>query len=510
MKTNIKHILVLAMMAAMSIGGSYAQETNTTIMLDMAPYRHYINPAFEPITDGYFYLPAISRLSVYAGNNSLTLGDLVINQDGKTMLTIHPDSKVNLYDAFKPNMLTRANLQTSILGCGWRTRKGGYAHIGIDAMVDAGVSLPRDLFGFLLNGGMQDLTQTNTFNLSGLGVNVQAYLALSIGYSKAINERWAWGLKVKAIDGLAYVGMHQNQLDLNMGPDAWNLQGNGYAAIAGPFASYPAACDAQSMQEWIESGDIINVSDYKKLLTPSGAGAALDLGLTYQPEKHVKISLSVTDLGAIYWFSGKKMGYDINGTYTGIGSINYGDYVGEDGNFNGQMLGDTILSRLETVYKTALTSNDAYEGGKYQGFFAPLTMKLNAGVDAYVANGLVGFGLYSKTMLYESKLYEELTVGAALRPASWFNLAVTYSILNGRSSNIGAALGLRGGPFVLTLAADYVPLTYAKLNAESGKTVGLPYKTAGVNVDLGLSIVWGWKKKAKTAAQSKVENFETL
>ncbi len=61
MKKIAKNIMVLILMAVTSVSVQ-AQEVSTTNMLEMAPYRHYINPAFEPITDGYFYIPALSHL----------------------------------------------------------------------------------------------------------------------------------------------------------------------------------------------------------------------------------------------------------------------------------------------------------------------------------------------------------------------------------------------------------------------------------------------------------------
>jgi hypothetical protein len=159
------------------------------------------------------------------------------------------------------------------------------------------------------------------------------------------------------------------------------------------------------------------------------------------------------------------------------------------------MLGDTVKARLQNVYENALTS----EEGK-KGFFAPITMKLNVGAEVNLVNDIIGLGIYSKTMYYNSRFYEEVTFGAAVRPASWFNFGVSYSFLNGKWSNIGAGLGLRLGPFIISVAADYVPLTYA---AYDGKYC-IPYKTQGINAELGLGIVWGWKQKKPSLAEPTI------
>lgn len=499
MKNFAKQTMVLILMAMMSLT-MQAQEVSTTNMLEMAPYRHYINPAFEPITDGYLTLPAISHLQVYGGNNSLAMNSLLINKGGKTMWTINPESGVNLLDQFRPNTLVRAQTQVAIFGFGTRLyRNGGYLHFNIDANVDAGVGLPRDLFRFAL-GGMTDLKGANTFDLKGLGLSAQAYLSLSIGYSKQVNDHWVWGLSVKLLDGIAHVSMEQDNLKLTASPDAWTLNGHGKMTLSGPFERYPNNVTYDAISDWV-SGKPLDYTNIKKMLTPSGVGLALDAGFTYKPVKYVKLSLAITDVGAIGWLKSFNQGYNINGTFDGVGSVNYGDYVDENGQFNGQMFGDTLLGRLQTVYQTALSSDGKASS---DAILSPLTMKLNAGVDAYFANGIIGLGVYSKTMLFNSKLYEEVTLGAAIRPASWFNLAVSYSILNGHSDNLGAALGLRLGPLAITLAADYIPTTFANLNKEN--PYPYPYKMKGANVELGVGFVWGWRHN-KSKPVEKVENL---
>lgn len=513
MRKYLRQYILLGFFACVSMSLS-AQEVSTTNMLEMAPYRHQINPAFEPITEGYFYFPALSHLYLYGGNNSLAMRDLIINQGGKTMWSINPESQYNLYSAFRKNTLVRGQASVAVLGFGFRLKNDGYFHLNIDANVDAGLTLPRDLFGFALDGGMKDLTGgINSYNLQSLGARAQAYLSLGFGYSKQVNDQWTWGMKVKLLDGFAYVGTRQDYLTLNASTEEWNIDGRGQLAIAGPLNKqlaqvYPMSPEYEAMKNWAEQDKLIDTKDIGNLLTPSGYGAAFDLGFTYQPDKHVKLSLALTDVGAIYWNRGRRMGYDVNGTYNGVGTINYADYTDEDGNFDSNRLKDTIVSRLENVYKTALTGNDVYkdkQGFWKRGFLAPLTMKLNAGVDAYFCNDILGLGLYSKTMLYNTKIYEEVTVGASVRPASWFNFGLSYSVLNGRWNNVGAAIGLRGGPFALTIAADYVPMTYAYYQPEeSAKKVGIPYKAQGLNVELGLNIVWGWKGSKRDADKDGV------
>lgn len=502
MKQTIKTTILLGVFSMMSFVLN-AQEIKSTNMLEMAPYRHYINPAYEPLTNGYFYLPAISRFSLGIGNNSLAMQDLIINQNGKTMWTINPESEKSLFGAFKKNTLVRAQASTAILGFGFRVKEKSYIHVNIDANLDAGINTPRGLFDFALNGGMQDLTGMNSYDLQSLGMQAQAYLSVGLGYSRKIGEHLVVGAKLKFLDGIAYAGVSHKDLQLNASPEQWTLNGSGEMAIAAPFSQslqhpYPNSAEVKDLQEWAhQDNPLFDAKDIANLLKPSGLGAAVDLGVTYQPLKMLKVSLALTDLGGIHWTRGVRMGYDVNGNFDGLGTINYSDFQDEDGKFDSNRLSDTLTSRLSTVYENALVSN----GPAQEGFNSMLNMKLNAGVDAYFLNHIIGVGLYSQTMLYNQKMYEELTIGASVRPFNWLNFALSYSMMNGRWDNVGAALGLRGGPLAITLAADYVPLTYAHINAENGKDIALPYKMQGLNLELGISIVWGWKDKAKAEAR---------
>ena len=490
---RVKSFGLFCLFGLLSLTASAQSEVATTNLLYNAPYRHFINPAFEPITEGYLYLPALSHLSLYAGNNSLSLSSLLINQNGTSMWTLNPNSGVNLLDAFRPNTLINADLNIALLGFGWRTSHGGYLHFNLNERLDAGVTLPKDLFRFAL-GGMSDLDGNNSFDLKALGAQASLYTELAVGYSRQQSEIWTWGLKIKALAGHAYMGLKTNQMSLNMSPEEWSLQGAGSIRMAAPLKTYPQNFDAATFQNGgYNFGDNLALTDVKSYF--NGYGAAFDFGVAVKPIKYITISASLTDIGAIYWLNGRHYDYLLDGSFNGMGQINYSDYVGPDGKFNGEQLGDTLKARLQTVYENALTS----EEGK-KGFWVPITMKLNASVEVNLVNDIIGLGVYSKTMFYNNRFFEEVTFGAAVRPASWFNFGVSYSFLNGQWSNVGAGLGLRLGPFIISVAADYVPITYAAYNGN----YWLPYKTQGVNAELGLGIVWGWKQKKPSLAEPTI------
>ena len=175
--------------------------------------------------------------------------------------------------------------------------------------------------------------------------------------------------------------------------------------------------------------------------------------------------------------------------------FNYGDY-GTVNSFNSDKLLSDATDEL-TGYMDALQVSDIVAGGKLFPKVNMITANLNVGIDANFWENRVGVGVYSRTRFYNNRITEEVTIGAALRPVNWFNLAASYSFINGQWSNIGAALSI--APYdglMLTLATDYIPTTYAKKFTESGPTY-LPYKTPGLNASIGLAIVIGTNPKNK-------------
>ena len=491
---RMKSYILTCLVGMVSMCAMAQSEVATNYFLYNTPYRHFLNPAYEPITEGYLFLPVIGHTSLNAGNNSLSLSSLVINQNGQTMWTLNPASNVNLLDAFRPNTLINTNLNIALLGFGWRTSHGGYLHFNLNERVDVGVTLPKGLFQFVLGGGMTTLEGENVFNMSALGAQAQLYTELAAGYSRTSAEIWTWGFKVKALAGHAYAGATAKDLNIYASPDAWTIQGAGSIRLAGPLAAYPENFNASTFGEggysFKDNLAYKNVNSYF-----NGWGAAVDAGFSVKPVKYVTLSLAFTDIGAIYWNKGHHYDFVFDGTFDGMGSFNYADYQDADGKFNGEQFGDTIKARMQNLYENAMDSREGQTG-----FLLPLTMKLNVGAEVNLLNDIFGIGVFSKTMWYNNRFFEEVTLGAAVRPASWFNLGVSYSFLNGQWSNIGAGMGLRLGPFIISVAADYTPLVYASYN---GKAC-IPYKTKGLNAELGLGIVWGWKQKKPSIATADI------
>lgn len=148
-KTKLFLSAVLMMTVTLTAG---AQQVNTLYYLENAPMRHTINPAFQPVSQGYINFSPLGWTSMSAGNNSLTLSDLLyVNPlTGKTITPLHPDgNKEALLGVLRRSTLFNSDATFGLINMGFRIKEDGFLTIGINERIDAGVSLPKPMFDFL-------------------------------------------------------------------------------------------------------------------------------------------------------------------------------------------------------------------------------------------------------------------------------------------------------------------------------------------------------------------------
>ena len=511
----MKKILVAVLMATMALSAS-AQQVTTLYFLENAPMRHTINPAFQPVSRGFINFTPLGWMSISAGNNSFTLRDILFVDPvtGNTITPLHPNADRNAFiNQIRSMSLINGEATLGLLNMGFRIKENGYLTIGINERIVGGATLPKTIFDFVLGGGMKNLTPgaTNNFSLGGLGAGAMIYTEISGGYSYKLNDEWTIGGKLKLLLGTAYAGLNAKKLSIDANTDSWDMNGTLDMDIAGPvnaryFSQY---VDGKTMRQVIDGfkdgsfdvNQFVDTSDpralVKSALKPSGYGAAIDFGFTWKPIEYLQVTAALTDLGFIYWNRSNRYTCTVDTSFNGAGYIDYGDpaYKDEQGNFSVDILMDTVKNRMMGL----LDGVRMQDNGK--GIAKMASARLNVGLDANFWDNRIGIGIVSATRLYNSRLYEEITLGAAFRPVNWFNIAVSYSLMNnGKYSNIGAGLSFMPYDGInMTLAMDYIPTSYAGLsNGSSGKKMYvIPDKAKMFNLALGFSICWGSNRRDK-------------
>ena len=502
MKATNKFFFAALLIAACTMSAA-AQQVNTLYFLENAPMRHTINPAFQPVSKGYVNFSPLGWSVFSVGNNSLTISDAVyVNPaTGKTISALYPGEDRNKF-LNKLRSMTDINGSATLglANVGVRIKDNGFLMVGLNMRLESDGTLPKHLFSAIM-GGTQMTNEAVYYKLNGMGASASIYTEIYGGYSHKINDQWTVGGKLKFLLGHANLALRSKTLNLDGSPQELHLQGNLEGDVAGQisFEKLPNTTNTtveQFVNDWrnanLKPEDFINTKDIPGLLVPAGYGLAFDLGATYKPAEWVQISASITDLGFIYWYKSRKIGLALDTTVTGLGDFKYSDFQDKDGNFSTSQMMDSVKSNVINIVK----------GAKMQsakaGYCKMPTARFNLGVDFNFWDNRVGVGVLSATRLYDARLYEELTLGAAFRPVNWFNIAVTYSLLqNGKYSNIGAGLSFMPYDGInMTLAMDYIPTSYANVPNKDNKAMYyIPDRAKMVNVALGFSICWGSNRR---------------
>lgn len=508
MKTT-RRFITIALAASLAIVSS-AQQVTTLYFLENTPMRHMINPAFQPVSQGYFSILPLGYTSATVGNNSLTISDVLFVDPltGNTITPLHPNAdKQTFLRTMQTMTLVNGGATLGLFNIGFRSKEDGYLTIGINQRLDFGSSIPKSMFQFVLGGPGNVIAGNTTLALSGLGTNVTSYTEIGFGYSYRINDHWTVGGKAKFLLGQAYMGLNARTMNIVTGEEKWTINGNLGLNIAGPFDfSQLPNFDGMNLNTLIsdlkgEEGastpvnwnKVIDFSNYGRMVTPNGYGAAFDIGFTYKPIENLQLSFALNDLGFLYW-KGRQYDCSVDTAFTGLGNIDFGDpaFRDETGNFSTQLMLDSVVRGLR-----GLTAGVLLRQTGAKGYARMITTRLNVGLDVNFWDNRIGLGVVSATRLYNARLYEEVTFGFSFRPVNWFNIAASYSLLeNGKYSNVGAGLSLMPYDGInLTLAMDYIPTSYAPIDKTAAKPLYvMPYKTKNVNIAFGLCFCWGTNK----------------
>jgi len=500
----------LAIVLALLTGSMtlHAQEVNTLYFLENAPQRSMFNPALMPVSTGYLYFTPLGYTSIgLLTDNNIALSDLVYTRNGQTITALNKGETEAFLKKLRNSNLLNADVTTTLFAFGAATKKGGYFHAGAFLHVNGGVSVPKGLAEAMIQPDGLTLDLTKPFAIKGLTLGAEVYTEIMGGYTRPLNEHWTIGGKLKFLLGAANARVNVSNISISPidNSDKMQIDLNGDVSMSVPGSMDPTAIlpkDNETMKEYVD--DLPNrvskmtgipqgsatAKDYLKLAVPAGYGAAIDFGFTYKPIKYVQIAAAINDLGFIYWNNGVKGNITGSTEFDGIGTVNVKT---KDGKIDTDDINKQINDHVQGYL-------DAIKGGGAAGNYIRMTRaRLNVSIDGLFWENRVGLGLLSQTKLVNNKIYEELTVGGFFRPVNWFNIAASYSILNGKGGNVGAALGF--APYdgiMLTLAADYIPCYYAdmaSITKSSKPQYYLPYKTPGVNLAFGFSIVWGTNKK---------------
>ena len=431
---------------------------NTLYFMEYLPYQSVMNPALQPRCTTYVELPAISTISAFANTGGLSLNDFLYVKDGKLVTFMHPEfgNKEAVYSKLMKSPGVDFEFDLSLFGFGFRLKEKGYVHINASLRTDVSVGLPKGIFSLAMNG-TPDTINVNSYGID-LPMSVNAYLDLNGGYSEKINDQWTVGGRLHLLYGLANARLKSDNLSINLSQQEWNISGGLKGNLSIPGVGFETDEDGNVLGVKTSS----DVTEFLKSLSYS-IGASVDLGAVYKPLPELKISLSVKDLGFMYWkTNATQFTGNIDASFDGV------EYPSEQE--ESVELAELIDAKATNKAYTTMMNGKIYVGAEYD-----------------FLNNMMSVGLVSKTSYNYNHWDEELTVGYNLRPCSWFGLSASYSLISGRSSSIGLGANLRIPPLSFYVVSDYTPVHYS--------ADGIPHKISAVNVQAGLVLTFGCKKK---------------
>ena len=170
----------------------------------------------------------------------------------------------------------------------------------------------------------------------------------------------------------------------------------------------------------------------------AGTGLSFDFGLTFKPLSFLTISAAVLDMGSISWKEDCINQAKSNGSFT----FNGADFSNEGS--------DMSEALVDLMHLQKVQSPEAYK--------TKLTTKLNIGAEVGLPGNKLSLGVLSQTGITQNGKYQDFMFSANLKPASLIQTALTYSLLHGEMSALGAAVNLKLLFINLYLSADYIPL----------------------------------------------------
>ena len=297
--------------------------------------------------------------------------------------------------------------------------------------------------------------------INGQKLEINSYAEVGLGFARNITDRLAVGGKVKMLLGIGNLKLNINQIHVET-PSVGSSGVTSKASIQ-VDATLENSSKLLELPE-NENGDYIDEIDFGSFGF-AGYGGAIDLGVSYKLLDKLTLSASVLDLGFIKWSKSNTSIARANAeqTYDLLDPASQQEFMNIVN--SGEILNYDMLK---------LKTEEASEKSRTRG----LTSTMVLGAEYALLNDWLVVGALYTGRFAKPKTLNELTFSACIRPTNAFNVAASYSVLQGAGKTFGLALKL--GPFFA--GTDYMFF---------GKN------TKNVNAYLGVSIPLGKQKTAE-------------
>ncbi len=427
-----------------------AAQNPTAYFMEGSTFRTQFNPAFAPLR-GYVNIPFVG--SIQAGiTNNLPLSKLLYPRDGRLVTLLDPSvSADEALAGLKTDNLLGTEVRMSLIGFGKFTKNHkNFWSFDLNLRTNAEFNVPGALFEFIKRG--------DEGSIRNLGLEAEMYADAGVSYSlPLLGDKLYVGAKAKFIVGLARAKVNFDRMDITLHDNRWAMEAQGSIEANIPGAEVNYRYDDYG-HPYFESDDI-EINKIK----PAGYGFAVDLGATYEILPGLQASLAVTDLGFINWSKTSTVAgrAETSIEYTGIAIEN----------------GETT-----STPDFSLDDLKQFRPIEAKGSVRALQASVNAGLEYFMWDHRVGFGLLYQARFREFKTLHSVTGSINFSPIRWFTLSGSYTAGSGMGA-FGLALNLCPGWINFFVGTDLVATRFTPQF--------IPVKQKSMNVTFGLGIPLG-------------------
>ncbi|MDZ7739109.1 MAG: DUF5723 family protein [Bacteroidales bacterium] len=486
MTKKIRKAALVAGMLLMA-SGLLAQHIQTQYFLNI-PQSSQLNPAFRPGAKVYIGLPAISDIYFGMSNNLLNVGNIFQPMEGSDsiMTILHPDyDRDRFFRSIGNKAFMSGEVNVQLLGVGFVVADDWWLDIGLTAKGMGRSRLPVDLFTLALEGN-EGFTGSSA-DLSGMGMQAQAYLQTHIGLSRNITDRLRVGGRLKLMQGALSASLIAEELELEVHDDySHTLNSVVELRLGGPF---DVTLDEDGFIDDILFRENAGFGEIGPSFKNFGMG--IDIGAEYMLMDNLHLSASLIDLGYMKW--GRESfvfratnnftfdGFDVSDAITGDRDM---DLILEE-------FGDSLLNTFEFS-----SSEEGYTTG------LPAKLYLAA---SYQPLDFLSLGVLSRTTMGMG-VRESLTLSGTLLAGDVLSTSLSYTMTNRSFNNFGFGLGVRGGPMQFYMVIDQIPASWIKFTGDNGAdSFAIPQRLDYMNLRFGLNLLFGRAKKRMADTPMLVE-----
>jgi len=456
--------------------GVFAQHIQTQYFLNI-PQSTQMNPAFRPDADVYIGIPGLSGAYFGMSNNLLNLTRLLqpVPGNDSLMTILHPDyDRDRFFRSIGQKGFVSTEVSLPIISVGVNLSDKWWLDIGIAFRGMARAKMPSDFFTLALEGN-EDFVGS-TIDLSGTGMNAQAYMETHVGLSRNIGDRLRVGGRLKFMQGAMSASLSADELGIDVNEDYSHVINTNVALkLNGPF---DVTLDEDGFIEDILFRDDVSFKDVGPSFRNFGLG--LDLGAEYTLLDNLKLSASLIDLGFMRW-GREAYTFTASNNFTFDG-IDITEMFTEDRDF------DLILDEFaDSLFKTFdfIETDEPYTTG------LPAKLYLAA---SYSPLDFLSLGLLSRTTVGMG-VRQSLTLSATLFAGDVLSGSLSYTMTNRSFNNFGFGLGVRGGPVQFFAVLDQIPTSWVEFTGDNGNDrVLLPQRLDYMNVRFGFNLMFGRAK----------------